>query len=157
MHSLPCICVSVEKDVAIVKICVNSVLLLASLIGLYAAAMSGFNSVTINTIINIIIITITIINIIISIITIITIILENYIITNTNCSLRISSTINHGRQSVPLAPVHHPRVPAADRLWRLHHSRGEGTGWDFGESPLVILYHYICTIFVITIAAFFCR
>jgi len=30
----------VEKDVAIVKICVNSVLLVASLIGLYAAAMS---------------------------------------------------------------------------------------------------------------------
>lgn len=30
----------VEKDVAIVKICVNSVLLLASLIGMYAAAMS---------------------------------------------------------------------------------------------------------------------
>ena len=65
-----------EKDVAIVKICVNSVLLLASLIGLYAAAMSGFNSTTINTIINIIIITI---------------ILENNIITNTNCSLRIPS------------------------------------------------------------------
>ena len=31
---------SVEKDVAIVKICVNSVLLVASLIGLYAAVMS---------------------------------------------------------------------------------------------------------------------
>ena len=42
---------SVEKDVAIVKICVNSVLLLASLIGLYAAAMSGFNIITIDTII----------------------------------------------------------------------------------------------------------
>ena len=98
-----------EKDVAIVKICVNSVLLLASLIGLYAAAMSGFNSTTINTIINI---------------TIITIILENNIITNTNCSLRISSTIYHARQSLPLAPLHHPRVPPADRLWRLHHSCG---------------------------------
>ena len=35
-----CIPISVEKDVAIVKICVNSVLLVASLIGLYAAAMS---------------------------------------------------------------------------------------------------------------------
>ena len=50
---------------AIVKICVNSVLLLASLIGLYAAAMSGFNSTTINTIIIIIIITIIIITTII--------------------------------------------------------------------------------------------
>ena len=120
-----------EKDVAIVKICVNSVLLLASLIGLYAAAMSGFNSTTNNTIINITIINITII-------TIITIILENNIITNTNCSLRISSTINHARQGLPLAPVHHPRVPAADRIWRLHRSRGE----DLGDGGVVVNHHW---------------
>jgi hypothetical protein len=39
-------CVAVEKDVAIVKICVNSVLLFASLIALYAAMMSAFCSGT---------------------------------------------------------------------------------------------------------------
>ena len=37
--------VAVERDAAIVKICVNSVLLVASLIGLYAAAMGEWSSV----------------------------------------------------------------------------------------------------------------